>query len=101
MSAPINQFKQAIKGLSPEGKRAQIGMWLGLANSYTSQLCAGAGFDWLLIDAEHAPNDLQTILAQLQSMQGYPLLPVIHHKVSVAWAVRWHVRPSSTAPRPT
>ncbi|MGB1091481.1 MAG: 4-hydroxy-2-oxoheptanedioate aldolase [Oceanobacter sp.] len=77
MSAPINQFKQAIKGLSPEGKRAQIGLWLGLANSYTSQLCAGAGFDWLLIDAEHAPNDLQTLVGQLQSMQGYPVTPII------------------------
>ena len=73
MSAPINPFKQAIQA----GQTAQIGLWLGLANAYTAQLCAGAGFDWLLIDAEHAPNDLQTILGQLQAVAPYPLTPIV------------------------
>jgi 4-hydroxy-2-oxoheptanedioate aldolase len=73
MSAPINTFKQAIQ----TGQQAQIGLWLGLANSYTAQLIAGAGFDWLLIDAEHAPNDLQTILGQLQAMAPYPVTPIV------------------------
>lgn len=45
-----------------------IGLWLGLANPYTAELCAGAGFDWLLVDGEHAPNDIQTILGQLQAI---------------------------------
>jgi 4-hydroxy-2-oxoheptanedioate aldolase len=73
MSAPINTFKQAIQ----TGEQAQIGLWLGLANSYTAQLIAGAGFDWLLIDAEHAPNDLQTMLGQLQAMAPYPVTPIV------------------------
>lgn len=73
MSAPINAFKQAIQS----GDSAQIGLWLGLANSYTAELLAGAGFDWLLIDAEHAPNDLQTILGQLQAMAPFPVTPIV------------------------
>ena len=72
MAAPKNQFKEQIKN-GP----AQIGLWLGLANSYTAELLAGAGFDWLLIDAEHAPNDLQTILGQLQAMAPYSVAPIV------------------------
>lgn len=73
MPAPINTFKQALK----QSDTAQIGLWLGLANSYTAELLAGAGFDWLLIDAEHAPNDLQTILGQLQAIAPYPSHPIV------------------------
>ena len=67
MQTPINPFKQALAD-----KRAQIGLWLGLASPYSTEICAGAGFDWLLIDGEHAPNDIPTILAQLQVIAGYP-----------------------------
>lgn len=72
MPAPINHFKKAIKS-----EIAQIGLWLGLANSYTAELLAGAGFDWLLIDAEHSPNDLRTILEQLQAIAPYPVVPIV------------------------
>lgn len=67
MHNPINPFKQALAQ-----RQLQIGLWLGLASAYTTEICAGAGFDWLLIDGEHAPNDLNTILAQLQVIAGYP-----------------------------
>ncbi len=67
MQTPINPFKQALAD-----KRAQIGLWLGLASPYSTEICAGAGFDWLLIDGEHAPNDIPSILAQLQVIAGYP-----------------------------
>ncbi|RUP78422.1 4-hydroxy-2-oxoheptanedioate aldolase [Alteromonas sp. KS69] len=70
--APINDFKLAIKG-----KQAQIGLWLGLANAYTAELLAGANFDWLLIDAEHSPNDLRSILEQLQAVAPYPVTPIV------------------------
>ena len=63
MHTPINPFKKAL-----HEKRAQIGLWMGLASPYTAEICAGAGFDWLLIDGEHAPNDLNTILGQLQAI---------------------------------
>ena len=67
MQTPINIFKQKL--LEPI---AQIGLWLGLANPLSADICAGSGFDWLLIDGEHAPNDLNRILAQLQTIAAYP-----------------------------
>ncbi len=72
MSAPINHFKIAL-----EKDPALIGLWLGLANSYSTELIAGAGFDWLLIDAEHAPNDQQEMLTQLQALAGFDVTPII------------------------
>ena len=68
----INAFKAALKA-----RRQQIGLWLSLANPYTAELCATAGFDWLLIDGEHSPNDLRTVLAQLQAVAPYRAHPVV------------------------
>jgi 4-hydroxy-2-oxoheptanedioate aldolase len=67
MQTPVNPFKLALGE-----KRAQIGLWVGLADHYATEICAGAGFDWLLIDGEHAPNDLRTLLQQAQVVAGYP-----------------------------
>lgn len=72
MELPVNRFKQALR----EG-RPQIGLWLGLANAYCAEICAGAGFDWLLLDGEHAPNDLRSLLAQLQAIAAYPSHPAV------------------------
>lgn len=63
---PANLFKQALRS-----GQTQIGLWMGLADPYAAELCAGSGFDWLLIDGEHAPNDLRTILATLQAVDAY------------------------------
>jgi 4-hydroxy-2-oxoheptanedioate aldolase len=52
--------------------RVQVGMWACTGSPMVTEICAGAGFDWLLIDAEHAPNDLHSILAQLRATQAYP-----------------------------
>ena len=68
----MNAFKQAIR----RGQR-QIGLWQALASPYSIEICAGAGFDWLLVDGEHAPNDLPLILAQLQAAAPYPVEPVV------------------------
>lgn len=65
MPAPKNLFKQALK----EG-RAQIGLWQALTSPYTVEICAGAGYDWLLLDGEHAPNDIPLLVSQLQAMKG-------------------------------
>jgi len=67
MQNPVNHFKQALAE-----KRAQIGLWMGLGSPAVAEICASAGFDWLLIDGEHSPNDLQSILAQAQVIAGYP-----------------------------
>lgn len=72
MRTPVNAFKQALA--SPG---AQIGLWLGLADPYAAELCATAGFDWLLIDGEHGPNDLRSMLGALQAVAPYPAHPVL------------------------
>ena len=63
---PINAFRQSLARGEP-----QIGLWLALANNYTAEIAATAGFDWLLIDGEHAPNDVRSILGQLQALAAY------------------------------
>lgn len=57
-------------------KQPLLGLWQALATPYTAEICAGAGFDWLLFDGEHAPNSLQTFLGQLQAVSSYPVHPV-------------------------
>ena len=54
----------------------QFGLWQSLAHPYTAEICAAAGFDWLLFDGEHAPNTLATLLSQLQAVAAYPVEPV-------------------------
>ncbi len=63
MPAPFNPFKAAIAAREP-----QIGLWLGLASPTSAELLSHAGFDWLVVDGEHAPNDIPTTLAQLQAI---------------------------------
>ena len=53
--------------------RAQIGLWQSLASPYSAEICATCGFDWLLFDGEHAPNDIPLLLAQLQAVNGSPI----------------------------
>lgn len=68
----MNLFKQALAD-----RRVRIGLWQALASPYTAEICAGAGFDWLLFDGEHAPNDIPLLLAQLQAVAAYPVEPVV------------------------
>jgi 4-hydroxy-2-oxoheptanedioate aldolase len=57
-------------------------MWLASGSAYCAEICAGSGLDWLLIDAEHSPNDLLSILAQLQAVAAYPVHPVVRPPVA-------------------
>lgn len=66
-----NYFKKKLK------TQQQIGLWVGLADAYGTEIAANAGFDWLLIDGEHAPSDLRTTLSQLQSIAAYPSQAVV------------------------
>jgi 4-hydroxy-2-oxoheptanedioate aldolase len=67
-----NQFKDNLKA-----GRQQIGLWLSMADPYLAETSATAGFDWLLVDGEHAPNDLRTTLAALQAIAPYRSAPVV------------------------
>jgi 4-hydroxy-2-oxoheptanedioate aldolase len=72
MDLPPNDFKRALAA-----GRQQIGLWASLANPYSAEIVAGAGFDWLVLDGEHSPNDPPIILAQLQAVAAYPVMPVV------------------------
>ena len=67
-----NPFKTALAS-----GQAQIGLWLSMADSYLAEVAATAQFDWLLIDGEHAPNDLRSTLSALQAIAPYPSHPVV------------------------
>ena len=72
MDLPRNNFKHALKA----GK-AQIGMWSSLSSHIVAEILAHAGFDWVLLDTEHSPNELPMVQAQLQSMVGGTATPVV------------------------
>jgi len=72
MELPQNKFKRALKAGQP-----QIGLWSSLSSNYSVEVIAGAGFDWILLDMEHSPNDLESALAQLQAAAAYPTHPVV------------------------
>jgi 4-hydroxy-2-oxoheptanedioate aldolase len=72
MDLPPNAFKRALKA----GK-APLGLWSTLSSSYTVELIAGAGFDWILLDTEHSPSDLENLLTQLQAAAPYATHPVV------------------------
>jgi 4-hydroxy-2-oxoheptanedioate aldolase len=76
MDLPQNRFKRALKECKP-----QIGLWSSLSSNYTVEVIAGAGFDWILLDTEHSPSDLENLLTQLQAAAPYPSHPVVR----VAW----------------
>ena len=66
MEVQKNTFKHAVQGNTP-----QLGLWNGIVDSSVIEILAGSGYDWVLVDGEHAPFDLQTILIQLQASSRY------------------------------
>ena len=72
MELPVNQFKRGIKAGKP-----QIGLWSSLSSHYSVEVIAGSGFDWLLLDTEHSPNDLENVVTQLQAASAYPTTAIV------------------------
>ncbi|WP_174522123.1 aldolase/citrate lyase family protein [Arthrobacter luteolus] len=64
------------------GNRARVGMWACTGNPLVTEICAGSGLDWLLIDGEHSINSLESISVQLQVAAGYPIQPVVRLPVN-------------------
>jgi len=72
MKLPKNKFKQTLKS-----NKTQFGLWMGLPDTICAEIGAGAGFDWLLIDAEHAPYDLRGIQSHLQAIASYDVPAIV------------------------
>ncbi len=67
-----NSLKIALRN-----QQVQLGLWCALSNSYSTEIVAGSGYDWLTLDMEHSPNDLNSVLVQLQMLGAYPLEPAV------------------------
>ncbi|MCD1627549.1 HpcH/HpaI aldolase/citrate lyase family protein [Seohaeicola saemankumensis] len=84
MPAPENRFKQALAA-----GQMQYGCWAGFADTYPTEVLATAGFDWLVIDGEHAPNDIRSIMVQLQVLEGKEHShPVVRLPMGEAWLIK-------------
>lgn len=83
MPAPINPFKAALNA-----GEMQIDCWAGFADAYATEVTASAGFDWLVIDGEHAPNDLPSIMRQLQVLEGKHSHGVVRLPVGNEWLIK-------------
>jgi 4-hydroxy-2-oxoheptanedioate aldolase len=67
-----NAFKQAIAA-----GQLQIGLWCSLCSNIAADIVADSGFDWLLLDTEHSPNEIPDVLAQLQAVRGGAATPIV------------------------
>jgi 4-hydroxy-2-oxoheptanedioate aldolase len=83
MTLPPNAFKTALKE-----RRPQIGLWLAMADAYAAEIVGHAGFDWLVLDGEHGPNDLRSILSQLQALQTSSSEPVVRLPIGESWMIK-------------
>ena len=72
MDLPVNRFKRALH----DGQQ-QIGLWNSIPGPLVAEALAGCGFDWLVIDTEHAPTDVPDVLAMLQAMAPYPVSALV------------------------
>jgi 4-hydroxy-2-oxoheptanedioate aldolase len=71
MKTKVNRFKRAL------GQRHQIGMFSTLGSNVLAELLAGCGFDWILLDTEHSPNDMPEVISQLQAMSAFDVNPIV------------------------
>ena len=83
MPAPKNSFKQALA----KGER-QIGCWMSFADGQIAEIMGTCGFDWLVIDGEHAPNDIRSIRDQLMALAASPSHPVVRVPVGETWMIK-------------
>lgn len=83
MAAPRNAFKAALR----EG-RFQLGLWVALGSAYAAEILSGSGYDWLLIDGEHGPNDMPLISAQIGALRNSPSHAMVRPPMGEAWLLK-------------
>src|SRR6187551_514531 len=83
MPAPKNAFKARLQAGLP-----QIGLWLNMAEPLPAEIAGHAGFDWLVIDGEHGPNDLRSIMAQLQALSSSSSEAVVRPPMGETWMIK-------------
>ena len=76
MSTPYTAFPNRLRQQLKAGERL-IGCWLSLGSPISTEVVGVAGFDWLLLDAEHAPNDVLSLIPQLMALKDSVSAPVV------------------------
>jgi 2,4-dihydroxyhept-2-ene-1,7-dioic acid aldolase len=89
-----NQFRRSIQNNS-----LQIGCWSALASPITTEVLGLAGFDWILLDGEHAPNDVTTFIPQLMALKDSVSAPVVRPPVNEPVTIKrlldyWFLQPA-------
>ncbi|MFH5822865.1 aldolase/citrate lyase family protein [Georgenia sp. AZ-5] len=72
-------FRHALAAQQERGAAARplAGIWVCSGSPLVAEICAGSGLDWVLIDMEHSPNGLESVLGQLHAVAPYPVTPVV------------------------
>ena len=83
MPAPINNFKEALAN-----GQTLFGCWLSLGECSTAEIMGRTGFDWLLIDGEHAPNDIRSIRDQLVALENSESQAVVRVPIGDTWIIK-------------
>ena len=83
MPAPKNPFKHALGA-----GEMQFGCWLGLLDNMSAEMMGHAGFDWLVVDGEHGPNHIQSILRLLQTLESTPAHPVVRVPIGETYILK-------------
>ncbi|MBP8088031.1 MAG: 2-dehydro-3-deoxyglucarate aldolase [Polaromonas sp.] len=73
---PYQPFPNSFKRDLLAGKKL-IGIWSSLANEITTEALGVAGFDWVVLDGEHSPNNVRTFITQLMALKDSPTAPVV------------------------
>ncbi len=81
MPIPV-RAEPSLKDVLADAQRPLAGMWICSGSPLVAEICASSGLDWVLIDSEHSPNGLESILAQLQAVHGYPVTAVVRPPVN-------------------
>ncbi|MGW6487080.1 HpcH/HpaI aldolase family protein [Streptomyces sp. NPDC055056] len=76
MQLPVN-LPATFREVLAASERPLIGMWVCSGSPLVAEICAGSGLDWQLIDMEHGPNQLESVLAQVQAVAAYPVTPLV------------------------
>jgi 2-keto-3-deoxy-L-rhamnonate aldolase RhmA len=69
-------YENILKANLKAGKKT-AGAWAQIASPFTAEILSSAGFDWLMIDMEHGPGDILTLISQIQAMKGTDCVPLV------------------------
>jgi len=67
-------MRNAVKQKLQSGGRT-IGAFLQMMSPVSAEILSRSGFDWLIVDLEHAPGDFANLQLQLQAMSGSDVVP--------------------------